>query len=110
MDGKYIFSIHPLYVRPTLKRLIPLIVSLGGVVSDYLTTRVGLGLGFYETHPQYHPVLALLIFWGAITVLTLLLPKEKPWTISIHGLAVWSFLGTVNNVLVILGVFTGLVL
>lgn len=93
-----------------IKRLLPFILSLGGVLSDYLTTTIGLGLGFYETHPAYHPFKALLIFWGAITVLTLLLPREKPWRISINGIALASYLGALNNTLVILGLFSGLVI
>lgn len=93
-----------------IKRLLPFILSLGGVLSDYLTTTIGLGLGFYETHPAYHPLKALLIFWGAITVLTLLLPREKPWRTSINGIALASYLGALNNTLVILGLFSGLVI
>jgi len=92
----------------TIKRLLPFILSLGGVLSDYLTTTIGLGLGFYETHPAYHPLNALVVFWGIITVLTLLLPRERLWTMSINGIAVVSYLGAVNNSLVILGVFPGL--
>ena len=93
-----------------MKRIIPFLVSLCGVVSDYITTRIGLSLGFYETHPQYHPVLALLIFWGAITLLTATMPKKKIWMSAVYGLAVVSFLGAINNTLVILGIFSGLIL
>ncbi len=89
-------------------RFLPFLLSFGGVALDYLLTTIGLGLGFYETHPEYHPLKALLIFWGAITVLTLLLPKEKLWRISINGIALASYLGAVNNTLVILGLFSGL--
>jgi len=87
---------------------LPYILSIGGVLSDYLTTVIGLGLGFYETHSAYHPLSALLIFWGAITLLTLLLPKEKLWRMSIKGIALASYLGAVNNTLVIFGIFPGL--
>ena len=90
--------------------MIPFLVSLGGVVSDYITTRIGLSMGFYETHSQYHPVSALLIFWGALTVLALTLPRKKSWNLCLHGLALASYLGAVNNILVILGVFSGLVI
>lgn len=92
------------------ERITPFLVSLVGVLSDYVTTRIGLSLGFYETHPQYHPILALLVFWGTLTMLMLTLPKKRPWNLSLHGLALWSFLGAVNNILVILGIFPGLVL
>ncbi|RLG08919.1 MAG: hypothetical protein DRN64_04525 [Thaumarchaeota archaeon] len=90
------------------RRLLPFLLSLGGVASDYVTTVIGLGLGFYETHPAYHPLKALLIFWGALTILTLLLPKGRLWTMSINGVALASYLGTINNTLVILGLFQGL--
>jgi len=88
--------------------ILPFLLALGGVISDYMTTVIGLSLGFYETHPNYHPVHALLIFWGAIAILTLTSPRKKPWTLSINGLALTSYLGAVNNTLVILGVFPGL--
>jgi len=91
-----------------MRRFTPFVLSLGGVLSDYLTTTIGLGLGFYETHSAYHPLNALLIFWGIITVLTFLLPREKPWVMSINGIALASYLGAVNNTLVILGMFSGL--
>ena len=90
----------------------PFLIALGGVLSDYATTTYALNFctGLYETHPQYSPIWALLIFWGAIAVLTLTLPKKKPWNISINGIASASFIGAVNNLLVILGVFSGLVI
>jgi len=93
---------------PVGKRFLPFTLSLGGVLLDYLTTTIGLGLGFYEVHPAYHPLKALLIFWGAITVLTLLLPSGKLWTMSINGIALASYIGAVNNTLLILGLFSGL--
>jgi len=91
--------------------MLPFLLALGGGVSDYVTTTIALTMctGLYETHPQYSPVWALLIFWGAIAVLTLALPKEKPWTLSINALALASYIGAVNNTLVILGLFPGLV-
>ena len=88
----------------------PFAISLIGVTSDYFTTRFGLGLGFYETHSQYNPIYALIIFWSAITVLTFALPKSKAWEIFKNIFASVSFLGFVNNTLVILGVFSGLVI
>jgi len=93
-----------------LRDMLPFLISLGGVLSDYVTTMIGLGLGFYETHPNYHPVWALLIFWSAIAILVLTLPKKRLWTIGINGLALMSYLGAVNNTLVILGLFSGLVI
>jgi len=81
-----------------------------GVAADYVSTRVGLGRGFYETHAQYHPLLALAIFWTAMAVLVLSLPRGRLWERSIRFIASWSFLGVVNNTLVILGLFSGLVI
>ena len=88
--------------------VLPFLISLIGVMTDFLTTNVGLGFGFYETHSTYHPVLALTIFWVALTTLSLTLPKKKIWETSKNILAATSFLGTVNNSLVILGIFSGL--
>jgi len=91
--------------------MLPFLLALGGVVSDYVSTTIGLSRGgFYETHLGYHPVWALLIFWGAIAILTWTLPRKKPWTLGINGLAFASYLGAINNTLVILGLFPGLML
>ncbi len=95
-----------MHVKPWM---LPFLLALGGVISDYATTTIGLSMGgFYETHAAYSPVWALLIFWSAIALLTLALPRKKPWTLSIHGIALASYLGAVNNTLVILGLFSGL--
>jgi len=87
----------------------PFLISLGGVLSDYATTTYALNFcrGLYETHPQYSPLWALLIFWGAIAILTLTLPRKKPWSLSINSLAFFSYTGALNNILVILGLFPG---
>ena len=86
----------------------PFILALGGIISDYISTTIGLGLGFHETNPQYHPLWALLYFWGALTVLTLTLPKSKNWKFIIYVLALTTYIGLINNILVILGVFPGI--
>jgi len=84
-------------------------IALLGVVSDWITTQVGLSMGYYETHLMYNPILALAIFWTAIIFLLTVLPKGRRWNYAIYFLASWSFLGAVNNTLVIMGVFSGLV-
>lgn len=91
-----------------MKRIAPFLLSLGGVLSDYLTTATGLRLGFCEAHSLYHPLLALTIFWGAIGLLTLWLPRRGPWSLIANGLASVSYFGAVHNTLVILGIFSGL--
>ncbi len=88
--------------------VLPFLLALGGVLSDYATTTIGLSMGFHETHPQYHPAWALLVFWGAIALLTLALPEDQQRNLSTNGLALASYIGTVNNTLVILGLFSGL--
>jgi hypothetical protein len=85
-------------------------IALLGVVSDWITTQVGLGMGYYETHLMYHPVLALAIFWAAIIILLTVLPRGGRWDYAIYFLASWSFLGAANNTLVIMGVFSGWVI
>lgn len=91
-------------------RLTGFLVSLIGVAADYVSTRIGLDRGFYETHPHYHPLLALAIFWVAMVVLVTSLPRGRWWEGSIRFIAAWSFLGAINNTLVILGLFSGLVI
>ena len=91
-------------------RLSAFLISLIGVAADYVSTLLGLDRGFYETHPQYHPLLALAIFWTAMAVLALSLPRGRWWEGGIRFIAAWSFLGAVNNTLVILGLFGGLVI
>ncbi len=92
--------------------MLPFLLALGGVISDFATTTIALNYctGLRETHIQYSPVWALAIFWTAITLLSLALPRKKPWTTSINGLALASYIGAVNNTLVILGLFSGLVI
>jgi len=88
--------------------LMPFLISLSGILLDYWTTTIGLNMGFVETHPEYHPLKALAIFWSAITILTATLPKTKIWRLSVNFLATLPYLGAINNILVILGVFPGL--
>ena len=91
-----------------MKKLTPFLTSLGGVVTDFATTRIGLSLGFFEAHPQYHPATALIIFWGIIAAMTLISPKKNGLNLYALLISVYSYLGTVSNTLVILGLFTGL--
>jgi len=88
--------------------VLPFLLALGGIILDYISTTIGLSMGLYETNPQYHPVWALLYFWGIMTVFTLLISKKKVRMVSLYGLAITSYLGIVNNALVILGMFPGI--
>ena len=98
------------YVGAHDSRLIALPITLLGVVSDWITTQIGLGMGYYETHPMYNPVLALVISWASILILLKTLPMGKIWDYVIYFIISWSFLGAINNILVITGVFNGLVM
>ena len=91
-----------------LKRISPYLLSLGGVLSDYTTTTQGLRLGFSEINSHYHPVLALVVFWGLITLLAWALPKKNSMNLGVHALVFLSFLGAINNAALILGLFPGL--
>ena len=95
---------------PTKNCGLPFILTLGGVISDYITTNIGLHIGLYETNSRYNPVWSLFVFWGAITILTLVLPKEKSWKIGVNGIALASYMGAINNILLIIGVLVGLVI
>lgn len=86
----------------------PFFLAFCGVLSDYLTTILGLGMGFCEACPNYHPVYALAAFSGSIALLTLAVPRKKPWNLCSIGLALSSYLGTANNILVILGISAGI--
>jgi len=89
--------------------MLPFLLSLCGVIADYATTTIGLNFftGFLETNVSYSPIEALLYFWGAIAVLTVALPRKRPWSWGTAGLALASYIGAVNNVLVIIGLFPG---
>jgi len=91
-------------------RFMALSIALLGVISDWITTQVGLGMGYYETHLMYHPVLALAIIWTPIMFLLMVLPRDGRWDYAIYFIASWSFIGAVNNILVIMGIFSGWVI
>ena len=85
----------------------PFLQVLGGVISDYVTTAMGLGLGFCESNPEYNPVVSLLIFFAITAILTLAVPRNRPWNLSFHVIGAASYLGAINNVLVMSGLITG---
>ena len=87
---------------------IPFLLAFGGVVSDYLSTRLGLRLGFVETHLHYHPIHGLTFFLSLIAVLTLLLPRRRRFKLIPLSVAFISYLGIINNALVIVGWFPGI--
>ncbi|MBM3292151.1 hypothetical protein FJY84_05685 [Candidatus Bathyarchaeota archaeon] len=86
------------------------IVSIAGVILDFFTTVVGLSQGYVETHANYSLFNAFVIFAGANLILSLTLPKSKNWKIGALFISSWSFLGAINNTLVIMGLFSGLII
>lgn len=89
------------------REAIPFAIAAIGVLLDALTTVIGLSMGFYETHPNYNPILALVIFWSLIAV-TKILPRTRFIRLFTFLLSTLPFLGVINNSLVIMGVFPGL--
>ena len=87
-----------------LSEVVPFAIALTGVLLDALTTIVGLSKGFYETHPYYSPLWALLIFWSLIGI-SRLLPRTRLLRTFTLVLSAAPFLGAVNNSLIIIGVF-----
>jgi hypothetical protein len=98
----YIKNIFPRSFLP------PFLLALCGVILDYVFTTMGLTMGFYEMNPQYHPAWALLYFWGIMVMFALFMPKRKIRMLSLYGLSAVSYMGVLNNALVILGLFRGL--
>jgi hypothetical protein len=88
--------------------MLPFFMALGGIVSDFISTTVGLGLGLCETNPQYNPVWALIIYWGVIMILYLTCYQRKSWLLGANVVALTSYLGVINNTLAIMGVLPGI--
>ena len=86
------------------------IVSFVGVLLDFFTTAVGLSQGYIETHANYTPLNAFLIFAIANLVLSLTLPRSKNWKRGALFISSWPFLGAINNILVMMGLFSGLMI
>jgi hypothetical protein len=86
--------------------MLPFLLALGGIMSDFISTTIGLGMGLCEANPQYNPLWALLVYWGAIMILYLTCYQKKFWTMSADVVALTSYLGFINNTLLILKVFS----
>lgn len=93
-----------------MRTIIPYFIAVLGITLDWLTTYIGLGRGFYETHLSYTPLLALLIFIGVLVFMEVTLRGFKYKKQYQSLIASMSFLGSVNNTLVLLGVFGELIL
>lgn len=87
--------------------MLPFFLTLGGIIADYVSTTIGLGMGLCEINTQYNPLWALLVYWGAIMILYLTCYQKKLWTVGANAVALTSYLGFINNTLSILRVFPG---
>lgn len=88
---------------------LPFTLVLGGIISDYITTKLALSLftGIFELHLGYNPFLALVIFFSSLTLLKLSLPEKKPWNKLVIAFTFFSYFGAINNLLVMAGIFSG---
>ena len=85
----------------------PFAIVMTGILLDYLSTLIGVSLGLRELHPNYHPVWAGVIFSMALTLISFTLPRDRWGRRCILGIASCSYLGAINNALVLLGIFSG---
>ena len=113
---------HRLKSRPPFfqdKHIIrPYLIAILGILADWITTSIGLmnpyrfpGLVLYETNSHYSPLWGLLIFLTALTIFVKI-QKNPPG----KGALFWRYLisfvpwiGPINNILVLLGVWRGLI-
>ena len=82
-------------------------ISALGILSDFISTIIGVSNGYYEIHPKYSPIWAIMIFWSLITI-TRLLPKSKFTNTFRLIISIAPFIGTINNSLVLFGLFRGI--
>lgn len=95
------------------KNYFPFIISVTGCLLDWISTQVGLFLGYVETHLTYSLINALF-FWVFICFALEMgyrIVGMPGWFLNVAILiSTVSFIGFVNNTLVIIGVFGGLIL
>jgi len=77
-------------------------IILIGVSGDYTTSVIGLNMGFVETHPQYSPLNAIIIYTAVNTILTILDDSWR-WQALRLLIASSSWLGMINNLTWLLG-------
>jgi hypothetical protein len=87
--------------------LLSCFLALCGATLDYVTTKIGLNLGFVEIHPDYQLVWAYLVY-TLITITFCLTLSEKSRKIGFAFLILTSFVPAIHNILVILGFFAGI--
>ena len=85
----------------------PFAIAVTVILLDYLSTLMGLSLGLRELHPNYHPIWAGVVFSMALTLLAFTLPRDQWGRRCIVGIASCSYVGAINNALVLLDIFPG---
>jgi hypothetical protein len=91
--------VMPLRIE-SVKFLRPYFLVLCGASLDFITTKIGLSMGFVEINPNYHLVWAYLVY----TLVTIMLHFSLSGNIRKIGFTIFvlaSFMAAVNNVLVI---------
>ena len=83
-------------------------IAVLGVASDFVSTQVGLARGLQERHPLYSPISSLAIIWTLLTVPALALPRGNTRRMLIFAIAWLTFIGVLNNLFVITGIFRGM--
>ena len=81
-------------------------IILIGVSGDYTTSVIGLNMGFVETHPQYSPLNAIIIFTAVNAALSILDVSWR-WQIPRLLIAGSSMLGMINNLAWLSSLFFG---
>lgn len=89
---------------------VPYVITVYGVVSDLVTTQIGLSKSFIETQSIYSPFIALTVLIGVMAIFDLFFRNARYKMQFQLILVSVSFLGAINNVLVLLRVFGGLML
>jgi len=85
-------------------------ISSIGIALDWITTATGLGTGLaYETNPLASPLNAIVIFSSANLLLNKVLPKKKLWNRALYLFNGLSFLGFINNIIILFQIFTVLI-
>ena len=81
--------------------------TLCGSSLDFITTTIGLNLGFAEINTNYHPAWAILFYTLTTVIFHLTLP-DNIRKVSFIVLVSLSFVAAINNIMVIFGVFSGI--
>ena len=88
------------------KRLVA--IAAGGALLDWVTTFIGLSTGLcYETHPQYNPFVALILF-VSLALLAFKLGQLSQhrlrfaYTVLAFAISACGYLSAINNAIVIL--------